>query len=192
MPRCLWKAHSPKQIEQKDCVAMYKKRRAAFVFSYSFGHSFCFAPVIFSGTRFGPHFDYSCIKRGTKFGSHFWFPFSFFSRSTFIKKRIQNQFSQQYFCRALLYQSTLCMLWVAYLIAIGYGVDEAVWINVDETPIPHHVGGRHGWKSHPVQELRDQMDEKASLHPHFVRHQWVGGFKNLQKSYDLLRDAIAP
>ena len=25
MPRCLWKAHSPKQIEQKDCVAMHKK-----------------------------------------------------------------------------------------------------------------------------------------------------------------------
>ena len=38
------------------------------------------------------------------------------------------------------------MLWVAYLTAIGYGIDEAVWINVDETPVPYHVGGRHGWK----------------------------------------------
>ena len=47
---------------------------------------FCFAPVIFSGARFGPQFDYSCIKGGTKFGSHFWLPFSVFSRSTFIKK----------------------------------------------------------------------------------------------------------
>ena len=84
------------------------------------------------------------------FGNHF----LFFFRSTLIKKLIHNQFSQQYYCRALLYQSTLCMLWVAYLIAIGYGVDEAVCINVDEAPIPHHVGGRHGWKSHPVQELR--------------------------------------
>ena len=94
---------------------------------------------------------------------------------------MHNERSQQYYCRALLYQSTLCMLRVAYLIAIGYGVDEAVWINVDETPIPYHVGGRHGWKKHPVQELRDQMVEKASSHPNLVRHQWVGGFKNLQK-----------
>ena len=43
-------------------------------------------------------------------------------------------------------QATLCMIWVAYLTAIGYGIDEAVWINVDETPVPYHVGGRHGWK----------------------------------------------
>ena len=43
-------------------------------------------------------------------------------------------------------QASLCMLWVAYLTAIGYGIDEAVWINVDETPVPYHVGGRHGWK----------------------------------------------
>ena len=41
------------------------------------------------------------------------------------------------------------MLWVAYLTAIGYGIDEAVWINVDETPIPYHVGGRRGWKKIP-------------------------------------------
>jgi hypothetical protein len=67
---------------------------------------FCVAPVIFSGTRFGPHFDYSCIKGGTKFGSHFWLPFSFFSHSTFIKKRMQNEFSQPDYCRTLLYQST--------------------------------------------------------------------------------------
>jgi hypothetical protein len=56
------------------------------------------------------------------------------------------------------------MLWVAYLTAIGYGIDEAVWINVDETPVPYHVGGRHGWKKkHPVQDLRDLMVEKTSL-----------------------------
>jgi hypothetical protein len=84
------------------------------------------------------------------------------------------------------------MRWVAYLIAIGYGVDEVVWINVDETLIPYHMGGPRLEKKHPAQELRDQMVEKASLHPHFVRHQWVGGFKNLQKYLDLLRDAIAP
>ena len=56
------------------------------------------------------------------------------------------------------------MLWVAYLTAIGYGIDEAVWINVDETPIPYHVGGRHGWKKQkPVQALREQMVERATL-----------------------------
>ena len=47
-------------------------------------------------------------------------------------------------------------------------------------------------KNNPIQELRDQMVEKASLHPYFVRHQWVGGFKNLQYYLDLLWDAIAP
>jgi len=56
------------------------------------------------------------------------------------------------------------MLWVAYLTAIGYGIDEAVWINVDETPIPYHVGGRHGWKKQkPVQALREKMVERATL-----------------------------
>ena len=57
------------------------------------------------------------------------------------------------------------MIWVAYLTAIGYGIDEAVWINVDETPIPYHLGGRHGWKKKeaPVQELKDHMVEKTSL-----------------------------
>ena len=56
------------------------------------------------------------------------------------------------------------MLWVAYLTAIGYGIDEAVWINVDETPIPYHVGGRRGWKKQkPVQALREKMVERATL-----------------------------
>ena len=61
---------------------------------------------------------------------------------------MQNEFPQPDYCRTLLYQSTLCMLWVAYITAIGYGVDEAVWINVVETPIPYHVGGRRGGKKH--------------------------------------------
>ena len=63
-----------------------KKHVGLHSFSNSVGQMFCFAPVIFSGARFGPHFDYSCIKWGTKFGSQFWLPFSVFSRSTFIKK----------------------------------------------------------------------------------------------------------
>ena len=109
---------------------------------------FCFAPVIFSGARFGPQFDYSCIKGGTKFGSHFWLPFSVFSRSTFIKKsecktHFHNQIIAVRYCTSRLY---VC---AAYITAIGYGVDEAVWINVVETPIPYHVGGRRGWKKPP-------------------------------------------
>ena len=62
---------------------------------------------------------------------------------------MQDEFSQPDYRRTLLYQSTLCMLWVAYITAIGYGVDEAVWINVVETPIPYHVGGRRGRKKPP-------------------------------------------
>ena len=133
----------------QQMVSLNKHVGLHSLFSNSVGPIFCFAPVIFSGARFGPQFDYSCIKGGTKFGSHFWLPFSFFPRSTFIKKRMQNEFSQPDYCRTLLYQSTLCMLWVAYITAIGYGVDEAVWINVVETPIPYHVGGRRGWKKPP-------------------------------------------
>ena len=121
-----------------------KTRGAAFVFSNSVGQIFCFAPVMFSGARFGPHFDYSCIKWGTKSGSQFLLPFSFFSRSTFIKKS-EYKTNVHNNCTSRL----LCMLWVAYLIAIGYGIDEAVWINVDETPTPYRVGGRHGWKKQP-------------------------------------------
>ena len=56
------------------------------------------------------------------------------------------------------------MIWVAYLTAIGYGIDTAVWINIDETPIPYHFGGRHGWKKHkPPDTMKHSMVERASL-----------------------------
>jgi hypothetical protein len=56
------------------------------------------------------------------------------------------------------------MIWVAYLTAIGYGIDTAVWINIDETPIPYHFGGRHGWKKHkPPDTMKQSMVERATL-----------------------------
>ena len=32
-------------------------------------------------------------------------------------------------------------VWVGYLASIGYSMDEAVYINLDETSIPYHHGG---------------------------------------------------
>ena len=56
------------------------------------------------------------------------------------------------------------MIWVAYLTAIGYGMDTAVWINIDETPIPYHYGNRHGWKTKkPSDTMKQSMVERASL-----------------------------
>lgn len=43
-------------------------------------------------------------------------------------------------------QVRLFFVWVAYLASIGFGFREAVYINIDETPIPHHFGGRKGLK----------------------------------------------
>ena len=87
MPRCLWKAHSPKQIEQKDRVAMHKKYVGLHSFFLTvWGRCFALLRSYFLGLVLVPSSIYSCIKGGTKFGSHFWLPFSLFSRSTFIKK----------------------------------------------------------------------------------------------------------
>ena len=62
------------------------------------------------------------------------------------------------------HEASLCMIWVAYLTAIGYGMDTAVWINIDETPIPYHFGSRHGWKKKkPSDTMKQSMVERASL-----------------------------
>ena len=154
---------------------------------------FCFAPVIFSGARFGPHFDYSCIKWGTKFGSQFWLPFSFFSRSTFIKKAN----TKRTFTTILLPYAIVpvdfyaCFGWPTSLrlATASTRLSGSMWTKHLHRIVWEDVTvGKHN----PIQELRDQMVEKASLHPYFVRHQWVGGFKNLQYYLDLLWDAIAP
>jgi hypothetical protein len=77
------------------------------------------------------------------FGSHFlFFPFHVHKKSEY-KTNVHNNIIAVRYCTSRLY---VC---AAYITAIGYGVDEAVWINVVETPIPYHVGGRHGWKKQP-------------------------------------------
>jgi len=74
----------------------------------------------------------------------FFFPFHVHKKSEY-KTNVHNNIIAVRYCTSRL----LCMLWVAYLTAIGYGIEEAVWINVDETPTPYRVGGRHGWKKQP-------------------------------------------
>ena len=55
-------------------------------------------------------------------------------------------------------------VWIGYLHAIGYGLEEAIWINMDETPIPYHTTGRKGMRKHATskQEL-DTMRDKVAL-----------------------------
>ena len=54
--------------------------------------------------------------------------------------------------------------WVRYLKAIGYGPGEAVWINMDETQLPHHVGGKMGnIKKTSNKDTKAKMKEKATL-----------------------------
>ena len=36
-------------------------------------------------------------------------------------------------------------------------MEEAVWINLDETPIPYHLGGKKGLRKHP----RDKQESEA-------------------------------
>lgn len=56
------------------------------------------------------------------------------------------------------------MTWVAYLSSIGYSMEDATWINIDETAIPYHVGGRAGMRKQGCSnELLPYMVEKASL-----------------------------
>ena len=58
----------------------------------------------------------------------------------------------------------LFFVWVAYLKATGYGMDEAIWINIDETPIPYHFGGKKGLRKHPNSKHEcDQMRDKTTL-----------------------------
>jgi len=43
-------------------------------------------------------------------------------------------------------------------------MDTAVWINIDETPIPYHYGNRHGWKmKKPSDTMKQSMVERVSL-----------------------------
>ena len=76
------------------------------------------------GTKFGSKF-------GTHFGPQKWNPFSAIGQ---IKIR-----SPANSC--LRYQVVLFLVWVAYLISVGYSMAEATLINIDETPIPYQFGG---------------------------------------------------
>ena len=62
-------------------------------------------------------------------------------------------------------QVKLFFVWVAYLASIGYSMEEAVYINMDETPIPYHFGGKKGLKKHEDQNKgTDEMRDKTHLH----------------------------
>ena len=56
------------------------------------------------------------------------------------------------------------MTWAAYLRTAGFSEDKAIWINIDETAIPFHVGGRAGNRLQaPTRKARAYMAERASL-----------------------------
>ena len=55
-------------------------------------------------------------------------------------------------------------MWVGYLANIGYSMDEAVYINLDETAIAYHYGGKKGLKKiNPNCGTKD-MKDKTSVH----------------------------
>ena len=56
------------------------------------------------------------------------------------------------------------VIWVAHLTGLGFSLGEATWINIDETAIPYHLGGRLGMMTkHCPKALRGRMSERASL-----------------------------
>ena len=48
------------------------------------------------------------------------------------------------------------LVWVAYLNATGYSMDEAVWINIDETPIPYHNKNLRGLRKQPADKTEER------------------------------------
>ena len=78
MPRCLWKAHSPKQIEQKDSVAMHKKNLGLHSFFLTvWGRFFALLRSNFMGLLLVPSSIILVLKGEPNlvpfFGSHFLF-----------------------------------------------------------------------------------------------------------------------
>ena len=70
------------------------------------------------------------------------------------------------------------MIWVAYLQAVKYSMKDAVWINIDETPIKMHFSGQRGTLlKTPGPKLKDKQCDRASL--------------NLKRSQYTLMAAIA-
>ena len=86
--------------------------------------------------------------RGTQNGSISWHPF--FQKSDSI---FENE-----------HEVKLFFVWVGYLANIGYSMDEAVYINLDETAIAYHYGGKKGLKKiNPNCGTKD-MKDKTSVH----------------------------
>ena len=55
-------------------------------------------------------------------------------------------------------------MWVAYLQSLGYDLDSALWLNMDETAVKYHYVQKSGYKVRPTkEEVKQQMVEKASL-----------------------------
>ena len=87
MPRCLWKAHSPKQIEQKDRVAMHKKHVGLHSFFLTvWGRFVALLRSYFLGLVLVPSSIILVLKGEPNlvpiFGSHFIFsPFHFHKKA---------------------------------------------------------------------------------------------------------------
>ena len=54
-------------------------------------------------------------------------------------------------------------VWVGYLANLGYSMQEALYINIDETPIPYHFGGKKGLKQkRNMASIKDDMRDRAN------------------------------
>lgn len=61
-------------------------------------------------------------------------------------------------------QVSFFLTWAAFLLAGGYGPDKAVWLNIDETALPLHTGGRHGNVLGLHTSRGKRFSTRASLH----------------------------
>ena len=73
-------------------------------------------------------------------------------------------FGERCAVRSKCWQVSWFIIWVSYLNAIGYSLNEATWINIDETPIPYHVQGRAGFRQpHAPVGMGHCFVERATL-----------------------------
>ena len=79
------------------------------------------------------------------------------------------------------------------MVTIGYGPSDSVWINMDETQIPHHVGGRLG-NIHKARSalVFAQLQEKATLAQKRKHTTYMACIANQKEWQEVLPQVLLP
>ena len=84
-------------------------------------------------------------------------------------------------------------IWVAHLVGLGFSLENATWINLDETPIPYHIGGRRGMmKAACPKDLKGRMTERASLKDRRGHCTFMAALTNDQEVQKVLPQVLLP